>query len=68
METPETRRDLARKYRALAEVGNEADRAWRLKLADALEWRAYLMEREQALGGAGPWAQSAESQRANRYH
>ena len=44
----EALRALARKYRNLAEVGDEAEREWRFKLADSLEWRAYQLERAEA--------------------
>jgi hypothetical protein len=44
----EALRNLARKYRDLAEVGDAAERSWRLKLAESLEWRAYQLERIEA--------------------
>ena len=44
----EALRNLARKYRDLAEVGDTAERSWRLKLAESLEWRAYQLERIEA--------------------
>jgi len=48
MDEIEALRALARKYRNLAEVGDEAERQWRVNLADSLEWRAYQLERAVA--------------------
>ena len=48
METPEALRALAGKYRGLADAGDRAEREWRLNLATALEWRAHVIEWEQA--------------------
>ena len=48
MRESEALRMLARKYRDLAEVGDTAERTWRLKLAESLELRAYQLERIEA--------------------
>ncbi|HXP32140.1 MAG TPA: hypothetical protein VN832_13685 [Stellaceae bacterium] len=45
MERAEALRELARKYRALAEVGHTGEKAWRLKHADSLDRLADGCER-----------------------
>ena len=45
LEQPHELRELAQWYRGWAEVGNDADRAWRFGFADYLEKRANELEK-----------------------
>jgi hypothetical protein len=54
LENPQELREMAKRYRSMADVGQTVSRVWRLEFADYLERRADAIEALALVSGAGP--------------